>query len=102
MGTVTTPPIEQARSIFSELGYTVSKEGPDLRAERDWKVVRVSEACDVEAESTGEELRCFVADRETATEFNRRLADADPEYEWAIISVHDGDYRVVRAPPAAL
>ncbi|WP_331233521.1 DUF7116 family protein [Natronorarus salvus] len=100
MGTVTTSPIEQARSIFADLGYTVSDEGHELRAERDWKVVRVSEAREVETEAAAGELRCFVADRETASEFNRRLADADPEYEWALISVHDGDYRVVRAPPA--
>jgi hypothetical protein len=102
MGTVTTSPIEQARSIFADLGYTVSDEGRDLRAERDWKVVRVSEACESALETTADELRCFVADHESASEFSRRLSDADPEYEWAIIGVQDGEYSVVRAPPTAL
>lgn len=100
MGTVSTPPVEQARSIFSELGYTITGDGPEFRAEREWKVVHVSTITDPEETLDSGSLRCFVTDRETAESLERRLKHTDPEYEWAIISVGDDtDYDVVRAPP---
>jgi hypothetical protein len=100
MGPVSTTLDEQARSIFSDLGYTVSGDGPEFRAEREWKSVHVTvtEEPDETPESGG--LRCFVTSEEQAPGLRRRLKRADPESEWAIISVEDDDeYEVVRAPP---
>ncbi len=101
MGPVSIPPVEQARSIFSDLGYTLSGEGSEFRAEREWKVVHVTATAD---EDEGEipdsgSLRCFVTYRETAESLVRRLSDLKLDYEWAVISVADGtDYDVVHAP----
>jgi hypothetical protein len=99
MGTVSTPLVEQARSIFSELGYTVSGDGPEFRAQREWKVVHVSAVTEPEEAPDSGGLRCFVTYRETAQSLKRRLTRMKPDYEWAIISVDDDDYDVVRAPP---
>lgn len=101
MGVVSTPPVEQARSIFSKLGYSLSGDGSEFRAERDWKVVTVTATADAEDTPESGTLRCFVTYREEARSLRRRLRRADPEYEWAIISVEeDDDYEVVRAPPS--
>ncbi|WP_207591999.1 DUF7116 family protein [Halomontanus rarus] len=92
--------VEQARSIFAELGYTVEGTGPEFRAEREWKVVHVStvlETGDLPSESG--EFRCFVATREDADDLEQRLRYTDPDYEWAIIVVDGDDYEVERAPP---
>jgi hypothetical protein len=100
MGPVSTNLDEQARSIFSDLGYTISGDGAEFRAEREWKSVHVTvtEEPDEAPDSGG--LRCFVTYEEQAPRLRRRLTRADPEYEWAIISVEDDDeYEVVRAPP---
>lgn len=100
MGTVNTPPVERARLIFDDLGYTVSGDGPEFRAEREWKVVRVTALAETDETPTSGEYRCFVTYRENADALRRRLHELDPEYEWAIISVGDDDeYDVVRAPP---
>ena len=101
MAPVSTPPVEQARSIFSELGYTVSGDGDEFRAERKWRVVRVTALADPGATPDGGELRCFVTWSDNAPQLRRKLRQIDPEYEWAIISVRDGgDYEVTRAPPS--
>lgn len=100
MGTVSTPPVEQARSIFSELGYTVSGDGPEFRAEREWKVVHVSAISEPEETPDSGAFRCFVTYSETAETLERQLTRLQPDYEWAIISVDDdAEYDVVRAPP---
>ena len=39
MGAVITPLAEEARSIFTDLGYTVSGSGREFSAERKWRVV---------------------------------------------------------------
>lgn len=100
MREVSIPLVEQARSIFSELGYTISGDGSEFRAEREWKVVRVSAVSNLEdAPDTGS-LRCFVTYRDGVESLERRLARMKPDYEWAIISIGDDDeYDVVRAPP---
>lgn len=102
MGTVSTPPVEQARSIFSELGYTISGDGAEFRAEREWKVVRVSVVTDPEETPRTGSLRCFVTYRDRVESLERRLSGMNPDYEWAIISIgEDDDYDVVRAPPTS-
>lgn len=101
MGPVSTPPVEQARSIFDDLGYTVSGEGSEFRAERDWKVVHVSAVADPETPPDSGSLRCFVTYHDVAESLERKLSRVKPDYEWAIISVTDeADYDVVRAPPS--
>ncbi|WP_263019212.1 DUF7116 family protein [Natronobiforma cellulositropha] len=92
--------VEQARSIFAELGYTVEGNGPDFRAEREWKVVHVSTVLETPELSTPSgEFHCFVAQPEDADELEDRLRYQDPDYEWAIIVVDGDDYQVERAPP---
>lgn len=101
MGPVSIPPVEQARSIFNELGYTLSGDGTEFRAEREWKVVQVTATADEHEESIPDSgsLRCFVTYREAAESLVRRLSDLGPDYEWAVISVDDGtDYDVIHAP----
>ncbi|ADJ14810.1 DUF7116 family protein [Halalkalicoccus jeotgali] len=101
MGPVSIPPVEQARSIFSELGYTLSGDGTEFRAEREWKVVHVTATTDEDEDSIPDSgsLRCFVTYREAAESLVRRLSDLKPDYEWAVISVTDGSgYDVVHAP----
>lgn len=95
MGAVSTPLIEEARSIFRDLGYEVSTDGDELRAERKWRVVHVTTADPCEAPSTGR-LRCFVADADRARRVREELLETGPDYDWAVIGVDDGgDYRVL-------
>jgi hypothetical protein len=91
----------RARSIFEDLGYTVEGGGAEFRAQRAWKSVTVSTVSDPSETPTSGSLRCFVTDEDTASDLERYLSQRDPEYDWAIISVSDGEgYEVVRAPPA--
>lgn len=91
--------VEQARSIFAELGYTVEGAGREFIATRDWKSVQVTmlEAGD-DLPETGS-LRCFVTESQMASELRRRLRKQDPSYEWAIIGIDGEEYHVERAPP---
>ncbi|WP_435358765.1 DUF7116 family protein [Haloarchaeobius sp. DFWS5] len=97
---------EQARTIFSRLGYTVVGDGDEFRAERDWKVVFVTAATDVRDPPAADAstLQCFVTEKERASRLMRRLDREKPEYEWAVISVDDesDEYEVERAPSAAV
>ena len=107
MGSVTTPPVEQARSIFADLGYTITTQGSstEFRAERDWKVVKVTPVSSPEEAPPGEpgEYRCFVTHQPEETRLRRYLQAVDPEYEWAIIAIGDeSEYDVVRAPPTVV
>ncbi|MFB6129968.1 MAG: hypothetical protein ABEJ28_04000 [Salinigranum sp.] len=107
MAPVTMPPVEEARSIFSRLGYTVSGCGPELLAERKWRTVRVtalSDDTDAADHRTltdggredGRELRCFVTWDEYTGDLQTRLRRLNPSYEWAIIGVEsEDDYQVV-------
>lgn len=96
MGTVTTTPSEEARSIFTELGYTVSGSGCELRAERKWRVVRVTAADEATELPESGELRCFVAWMDAAHDLRDRLIDAKPDYDWAVIGVDStGEYDVL-------
>ena len=101
MGPVNMRLVEQARSIFAELGYTVEGNGPEFRAERAWKVVHVNtvlETGELPSSSSGQ-FHCFVAEPEDADDLEIRLERTNPNYEWAIIVVDGEDYQVERAPP---
>lgn len=112
MAPVTMPPVEEAKQVFSRLGYTVSGNGTELRAERKWRTVQVT-AMDADEASAptrvladggraeGPLLRCFVTWKDYTGDLREQLRQADPGYEWAIIGV-DGsdDYDVVRAEQA--
>ncbi|ELY29047.1 hypothetical protein C500_12080 [Natrialba magadii ATCC 43099] len=94
--------VEQARSIFAELGYTVEGTGPEFRAERAWKVVHVNtvfENAELPSSSSTEQFHCFVAHPEDAADLENQLLSTNPSYEWAIIAVDGDDYQVERAPP---
>jgi len=101
MGPVNMRLVEQARSIFAELGYTVEGTGPEFRAERAWKVVHVNTVLENDSLPTSQsgQFHCFVAQPSDADELERRLEQADPNYEWAIIVVDGEEYQVERAPP---
>ena len=94
MGAVSTSLDEEARSIFRDLGYEVTEEGDELRAERKWRTVHVTTA-DPEEASTHGGLRCFVAREDCADDVQDRLLSLEPEYDWAVISVDGDGYRVL-------
>jgi hypothetical protein len=101
MAAATTPPTDEAREVFADLGYDVSGEGTEFRAIREWKEVLVTATGLGEAVEVHEDggYRCFVTWSEQAAGLREHLSRADPEYEWAVIGVDDGgDYEVARAP----
>ncbi|WP_306060087.1 DUF7116 family protein [Natronococcus wangiae] len=92
--------VEQAKSIFADLGYTVEGNGPEFRAERKWKVVHVSTVLELdELPSAAGQFHCFVARPEDADTLEAKLKRTNPSYEWAIIVVDGDDYQVERVPP---
>ncbi|SDZ85574.1 hypothetical protein SAMN04488065_0807 [Haloplanus vescus] len=105
MAPVTMPPVEAAQDVFRRLGYSVERDGVDLRAERKWRTVHVTALDADEASSpdklradggtTEYRLRCFVTWMEAAGDLRDRLARTNPDYEWAVIGVEDDDYEVV-------
>lgn len=101
MGAVSTSLIEEARTIFADLGYDVTEDGDELRAERKWRTVHVTAADPEEAADHGS-LRCFVARAERASDVRDRLLDFEPNYDWAVISVDEDDYRVLHPGPDVL
>ncbi|WP_459349858.1 DUF7116 family protein, partial [Natronomonas gomsonensis] len=44
MGAVSKPLVEEARAVFRGLGYELTAEGEELRAERKWRTVYVTTA----------------------------------------------------------
>jgi hypothetical protein len=101
------PPVEEARSVFSRLGYEVSGDGSELEARRKWRTVRVRVVPDGETPATpqpradggtdgGPRLQCFVTWTDHAGRLRERLERRDPGCEWAVIGVDDaGGYEVV-------
>ena len=101
MGDVSTSLAEQAESIFTDLGYAVSNDGTELLAERKWRVVRVT-LDEPESVPTAGTFRCFVTRSDDASTTCRRVATADPNYEWAVIGVEDdGGYEILDRPVPA-
>lgn len=94
MGAVSTSLVEKARTIFTDLGYEVTDDGDELRAERKWRTVHVTTADPDEVPPDGQ-LRCFVAHLERADVVRDRLLGAEPDYDWAVIGVTDSDYQVL-------
>ena len=101
MGVVSTPLLDEARTIFSDLGYEVEKEGEELRAERKWRTVYVTTADPEEALTHGR-LRCFVAEEARAPEVRDRLVSLAPDYDWAVVAVDSSDYRILHPDAEAL
>jgi len=101
MGVVSTPLLDEARTIFSDLGYEVEKEGEELRAERKWRTVYVTTADPEEAPTRGR-LRCFVAEEPRAPEVRDRLVSLAPDYDWAVVAVDSSDYRILHPDAEAL
>ena len=99
MGPGNTRLVERARSIFSELGYTVEGTGTEFRAEREWKVVTVNAVGDGSEVPSDGTYHCFVTRPERVEALEGRLRSIDPEYEWAILAVDGDEYEVERAPP---
>lgn len=93
MGTVTTSLRKRARSIFTDLGYDVSPDGSGFRAERKWRVVRVTPLSDPTDLPASGELRCFVTWNHRVESLERALQREEPPYDWAIIGVRDGENR---------
>lgn len=96
MSTVTTALKEEAESIFTDLGYTVTPQGGEMLAERKWRVVQVTPMAEPEDPPSSGELRCFVTFADTVSMLERKLTRESPEYEWAIIGVRDDEEYVVR------
>lgn len=102
MRAVTTNLDEMAQSIFDDLGYEVSRDGVEFRAERKWRVVYVTPVDEPGETPTGGEYRCFVTWKDTANAMVARLAREKPDYEWAVITVDDdGDHEVHRRSSAS-
>ncbi|MFB6179209.1 MAG: hypothetical protein ABEI77_05740 [Halorientalis sp.] len=103
MATVTTSLSERAETIFTDLGYVVERDGRELRAQRKWRVVRVTPVDDPAEVPRSGELRCFVTWQEQADELRTVLGSRDPEYEWAVLGIEEnGEYEVHHAPRAPL
>ena len=95
MGAVSKPLVEEARAVFRGLGYELTAEGEELRAERKWRTVYVTTADPAEANTHGR-LRCFVARADRAPEIQDRLLEIEPDYDWAVVSIdEEGEYRVL-------
>jgi len=102
------PPVEEARSIFQRLGYSVSGQGTEMLAERKWRTVRVTAMASEDevhgrravadgGRDSGHDLRCFVTWKEYTGALRDRLRTIETPYEWAIIGVEDeGGYEVVQ------
>jgi hypothetical protein len=101
MGAVTTSLREQAKTIFADLGYRVSTDGGELRAERKWRTVHVTPVHEIDAPPETGEFRCFVTKTDRIEALERELGRHDPAYEWAIIGVDDEDYEVARRTTGA-
>jgi hypothetical protein len=96
MGAVTTPLIDRAESIFTDLGYAVSTDGGELRAERKWRTVRVTPVSDPSTIPETGGYRCFVTPTDRVDAVEGELRARDPDYEWAIIGVAEDTYEVSR------
>jgi hypothetical protein len=97
MSAVSTPLDEQARSIFDDIGYTVSSTDDGLRAAHKWREVGVTVLEDEITIPDSGDMHCFVTQAADVDTVADRLTREDPEYDWAVLGVRDdGSYDVVR------
>jgi len=97
MGAVSTSLDEQARSIFDDIGYTVSRTDDGLRAAHKWREVGVTIYDEDTAIPDSGDLHCFVTRADNAPALRDRLRRRDVGYDWAVLGVReDGDYDVFR------
>ncbi len=97
MAAVSTSLDEQARSIFDDIGYTVSRTDDGLRAAHKWREVGVTVLEDDITIPDSGEMHCFVTAASDAEAVGNRLERRDVPYDWAVIGVHeDGGYDVIR------
>jgi hypothetical protein len=96
MGVLSTPLIDEARTIFTDLGYEVETVGSELRAERKWRIVYISTETPTRVDDGDADLRCFVAAPDRAPDLREKLLSLEPDYDWAVMSVDStGDYEVL-------
>jgi hypothetical protein len=97
MAAVSTSLDEQARSIFDDIGYTVSRTDDGLRAAHKWREVGVTVVEDDVTLPDDGEMRCFVTRASKAETVGERLEKRDVPYDWAVIGIReDGGYDVIR------
>jgi hypothetical protein len=94
MRSVTTALREEAETIFSDLGYAVTADGEEIRAERKWRVVQVTPMPEPDEPPSSGEFRCFVTWKEQLADVEQYLTETAPDYDWAVIGVRDGEYTV--------
>ncbi|GGN14900.1 DUF7116 family protein [Halarchaeum nitratireducens] len=97
------PPSDEAREIFTDLGYEVTGDAENsFRAAREWKEIDVLAVTDEVRTDGDDRMRCFVTWNDHVERLERALSTEEHDAEWAIIGVaEDGDYEVARAPPTA-
>ena len=97
MAAVSTSLDEQARTIFDDIGYTVSRTEDGLRAAHKWREVGVTVLEDDITIPESGEMHCFVTRASEAPDLGDRLSRMDVPYDWAVLGVReDGGYDVVR------
>jgi hypothetical protein len=92
---------ERARTIFTDLGYEVTPDRGEFRAERKWRTVYVTTSDPDQAPSYGS-LRCFVAPLEDAEPLREDLLSRAPDYDWAVVGVDEDGYTVLHPSAAVL
>jgi len=81
--------------IFTDLGYAVTEDRGELRAERKWRAVYVTDAGPDAVDETVD-LRCFVARPDRADRLREELLASAPDYDWAVMAVApEDDYEVL-------
>ncbi|ERH06190.1 MAG: hypothetical protein J07HN4v3_01800 [Halonotius sp. J07HN4] len=112
MATVTIPPAEEAREVFTQLGYAIEERGSEFVAERKWRRVQVTpldadDATDPDdiveyGTDGGPRLRCFVTWMDATDPLQSYLQSVKPPYDWAIIGIEaDGEFQVVHPDPGS-
>lgn len=94
MSTVSTALKREAESIFTSLGYTVTPDDDGMRAERKWRVVRVTPMAEPAEPPTSGDLHCFVTFEDCVSSIKQTLTRENPDYDWAIIGIRDDGYVV--------
>lgn len=91
--------IDRARTIFTELGYSIDGSDTEFTATREWKAVQVvATEDDVDVRSADEPYKCFIVDQGNIDALEHEIRRRDPEYEWAIIGITEDGYDVATPP----